>query len=192
MEFHISEKYKQSAVRDPKVFSDENGLFHMLVTTSIRHGDDWQGCLAHLTSSDLLNWREEEPTLFTEVYAKDFETPWTIEPECSDYFYKGGWYYLVSRSEYWMSKEPFGPWKQPQNPTIPCGAVPKMALWKNNRIIFTGFTSPFGYAGFLTFKEAVQREDGTLEFIPVKEMDKNNSSIFLEHNESRCEKWIEN
>ena len=171
MKFHISKKYKQSAVRDPKVFSDKNGLFHMLITTSIRHGDDWQGCLAHLTSSDLVNWREEEPTLLTEVYSKDFKTPWTIEPECSDYFYKDGWYYLISRSQYWMSKEPFGPWKQPQSPNIPCGVVPKMALWKNNRIIFTGFISPIGYAGFLTLREAVQCEDGTLEFISVKEME---------------------
>ena len=53
---------------------------------------------------------------------------------------------------------------------FPCGVVPKIALWKNNRIIFTGFISPIGYAGFLTFREAVQCEDGTLEFIVVKEM----------------------
>lgn len=170
IKFHISKKYRQSTVRDPKVFMDESGLFHMLITTSIRYGKDWQGCLAHMTSQDLLNWREEEPILLTEVYSKDFESPWTIEPECSDYFYENGWYYLISRSQYWMSNEPFGPWHQPKNPAILCGSVPKMALWKN-RIIFCGFVpSPFGYGGNMTFSEAVQREDGTLRFIPVKEM----------------------
>ncbi|MEA4889003.1 MAG: hypothetical protein VB070_06040 [Clostridiaceae bacterium] len=169
MIFHISDKYNQNSVRDPKVFRGQEGLFHMLVTTSIKHGDEWQGCLAHLTSRDLDHWHEEpEPAFLTEFYAKDFKTPWSIEPECSDYFMKNNWYYLVSRSQYWLSDKPFGDWIQPEHTRIPCGNVPKMAFFQDSRMIFTGFTSNNEYAGSLTFKEAVQNDDGTLQFVPVK------------------------
>ena len=167
----VSDKYRQGSVRDPKVFADADGLFHMFVTTSIRNGPDWQGCLAHLTSHDLWAWHEEpEPAFLTEVYPLDFEASWTIEPECADYFYKGGWYYLISRSHCWMSREAFGPWQAPEPSRIPCGNVPKMAFWQDDRIIFVGFVSDMGYAGLMTFQEARQRADGTLEFFAVKEM----------------------
>ena len=171
MNIIVSDKYRQGSVRDPKVFADADGLFHMFVTTSIRNGEDWQGCLAHLTSSDLWEWQEQpEPAFLTEVYPQDFHSPWTIEPECADYFHKGGWYYLISRSHYWMSREAFGPWHAPENSRIPCGNVPKMAFWQDGRIIFVGFVSDSGYAGLMTFQEARQRADGTLEFFAVGEM----------------------
>ena len=108
--------------------------------------------------------------MLTEVYLEDYDKAWSIEPECSDYFYKNGWYYLISRSQYWISKAPFGPWTQPQDCNVDCGVVPKMAFWNGGRIIFTGFLPQNGYGGFLTFKEALQNSDGTLRFIPVKEM----------------------
>lgn len=171
MRLSLSGKYNLAAVRDPKVFADENGLFHMFVTTSVRCGGSWQGCLAHLTSKDLEDWREEpEPALLTEVYEEGCAEPWCIEPECSDYFAKDGRYYLIARSHYWISEKPFGPWRQPAESLIPCGSVPKMAFWQGGRVIFTGFKPVGGYAGTMTFMEALTNADGTLRFIPVPEM----------------------
>ena len=170
-ELHLSGPYRQESVRDPKVFRDGDGRFHLFVTTSIRANGHWQGCLAHLFSSDLVHWQEmPQPALRTECYSDDYDKPWTIEPECSDYFFSNGWYYLISRSRYVLSRKPFGPWQEPANPVIPCGAVPKMAFWKDNRIIFAGFQGIDGYAGRLVFAEALSDTDGTLRFVPVREM----------------------
>ncbi|MBQ3862056.1 MAG: glycosyl hydrolase, partial [Clostridia bacterium] len=89
------------------------------------------------------------------------------QPECSDYFAKDGWYYLIfshrGRGQYRISRRPFSDWQMPENPDIPCESVPKMALW-NGRILFTGFHRIDGYAGTLTFTEAWQESDGSLRF----------------------------
>jgi len=117
-----------------------------------------RGCLAHLVSDDGESWRE---------VGNIYESPDGREPECSDYFEFGGKYYLIYSlsgvGHYLYSEEPFSGWVAPADPVIPCGTVPKAAIWRG-RIIFAGFRGIGGYAGTMTFKEAWQNPDGTLRF----------------------------
>ena len=156
--FVLSSRYHGNSARDPKIVKADDG-YHMFVTTSLVSGDDaGHGCLAHIISADGLSWSETEP-----IYISETED----QPECSDYFSRNGWYYLIfslrGRGHYYYSRKPFTDWQKPENPIIPCENVPKMALW-HNRILFTGFLCMNGYAGTLTFIEALQQEDGTLRF----------------------------
>lgn len=155
--FTISERYTPSSARDPKVFKDSDGLFHMLLTT--RLSKEQKGCLAHLVSSDLHTWTDTgEPMLINDS---------AEEPECPDYIHYGEWYYLIyslyGRARYLFSKEPFGPWQVPKEPIIPCAGVPKGAVW-GERIIFTGFKEMGGYGGCMTFRAATACETGELVF----------------------------
>ena len=157
--FVLSERYHGPSARDPKVVRAEDGAWHMFVTTSLMTGNmAGRGCLAHLVSQDGAAWRETDP-----IYV----SPDGDQPECSDYFAKDGWHYLIfshrGRGEYRMSREPFAGWICPEDPQIPCESVPKTALW-NGRILFAGFSRIEGYAGTLTFTEAWQEPDGTLRF----------------------------
>ncbi len=154
----LSDRYHGNSARDPKIVKAENG-YHMFVTTSLMQGDlAGRGALAHLLSPDGVNWTETDP-----IYVSPSED----QPECSDYFAKDGWYYLIfsliGQGRYLMSREPFSGWIEPEDNRIPCESVPKMALW-NGRILFTGFRGQNGYAGTLTFTEARQNPDGTLRF----------------------------
>lgn len=160
--FTLSEAYHQASARDPKVIRGEDGLLHMLITTS--QASTGLGALAHLVSSDGDKWTELEP-----IYI----APDDNQPECPDYFAFGGKYYLVfshhGSAQYRVSDKPFSDWQTPANPAIPCEGVPKAAIW-NGRIIFTGFLRIMRYAGTLAFMEAVPGEDGMLSFKPVAEM----------------------
>lgn len=155
--FTLSDKYTSNTARDPKIVFDGK-LFHMILTTSIKDGT--RGCLAHLTSTDLNSWVEEdEPVL---VSSEGFG-----EPECPDYFYKDGYYYLVYsymiKGYYRYSKKPFSEWIEPKDNAIPCKSVPKAGIW-NDRLIFTGFDGNGKYAGTMTFLEAVVKKNGELSF----------------------------
>lgn len=156
--FTLSEKYTAQSARDPKIIKDASGLFHMILTTSLC--DSKLGCLAHLISSDLDQWKELDEPLY--IASEDMG-----EPECPDYFYKDGFYYLVysliGKGYYQYSKEPFTNWQLPNDPIIPCKSVPKAAIW-NNRLIFTGFDGKGKYAGTMTFLEADVQENGLLTF----------------------------
>ena len=154
----LSPRYHGNSARDPKIVRAEDG-YHMFVTTSLMTGEDaGKGCLAHLTSPDGVSWTEGGP-----IYI----APDGDQPECSDYFVKDGWHYLIfshhGSGQYRFSREPFSGWQCPEDPSIPCESVPKMALF-HGRIIFTGFHRIEGYAGTLTFSEAWQNPDGTLRF----------------------------
>lgn len=160
--FTLSEKYHGRSARDPKVIRGEDGRYHMFVTTALT--ESGRGCLAHLTSGGLDRWTEAPEPLYVSA---DRE-----QPECPDYFYRNGWYYLIfslcGQAEYLYSDRPFAGWRRPENPAISCGRVPKMAVWQD-RLIFTGFrpATEDDYAGTLTFLEARQRENGELEFFPL-------------------------
>ena len=159
--FTLSEKYHRASARDPKIVRADDG-WHMFVTTSeLALG---RGALAHLFSADGENWRE-----FDSIYI----SPDGDQPECSDYFEFGGKYYLVfshhAKAEYRVSDAPFDGWRRPENPYIPCGAVPKSAML-GGRLIFTGCVhSQYGYAGTMTFTEAAADASGELHFAPVPE-----------------------
>lgn len=154
--FTLSEKYNQSCARDPKVFLGADGLYHMLLTTTLISEN--KGCLAHLVSEDMENFCELEP-----IYV----SPTSDEPECADYFFFNNKYYLVYSlrgiGRYMYSDMPFSEWHIPENSDIPCKSVPKAAIF-DNRIIFSGFDGNGEYAGTLTFTEAFAAEDGSLKF----------------------------
>ena len=159
--FTLSARYTGVSARDPKVIQGTDGQMHMFVTT--RLVESRCGCLAHLTSPDGETWTEQEP-----IYVSP--TPDGGEPECPDYFFFRGRYYLVFSGQYRYSDKPFSDWKTPKDPFIPCHSVPKAAIW-NDRLIFSGFTRIEGrYGGTLTFTEAVPDEAGELQYFPVQEM----------------------
>ncbi len=155
--FKLSDKYDAVTARDPKVIQDKDGLYHILLTTRLISED--KGCLAHLVSDNLENWKE----LDIPEYICDDST----EPECPDYIEFGGRYYLIyslhGKAYYKYSKKPFGDWITPKNPEVPCSSVPKGAVWQG-KIVFTGFDRINCYAGTMTFKKAANAENGELIF----------------------------
>jgi len=169
--FTLTAPYEPVSARDPFVFRDDQGVFHLLITTSlIDPGKPSRGCLAHLTSVDLQSWQQK-----TTFLVLDFED----QPECSDYFQFNGWYYLIfsnyGSAHYRMSRTPFGPWLKAENDVLgykEC-RVPKTAIFNGNRIIVAGFiVFPHArYAGEVIVYEALQNEDGTLSFVTPKELE---------------------
>lgn len=170
--FALTAPYETTSARDPMVFEDADGLYHMLVTTNLADCEipERSGCLAHLVSTDLENWEQKEP----------FIVPgYTDQPECSDYFEWNGWYYLIFSNygiaKYRYSKNPFGPWICPKNEIIggPRYRVPKTADFHGRRIASGFLTTAVdgqSYAGSLILRELVQNEDGTLGIRQVKEL----------------------
>lgn len=160
--FTLSDAYTGASARDPKVVRGEDGLMHMFVTTT--DAASHKGCLVHLISADGEAWSETGPI---------YTAPDRSEPECPDYIaYKGRYYLIFSlhgEGQYLISEEPFTGWRVPRNPKIPCRSVPKAAVW-HDRIIFAGFSGIDGYAGTMTFMEAVPDENGEFTYKPVAEM----------------------
>lgn len=153
--------YRKGHYRDPNVFCDEQGIFHLLVTAELELPDlaGRGGCLAHLVSTDLINWELKEP----------FIIPGQIgQPECSDYFKWGDWYYLIFSiggiAHYRMSKEPFGPWIKPKVETFDgqYARVLKTSAFNNGRRIGVAFLPDNGYGGNVVFREIVQLDNGLL------------------------------
>lgn len=154
--FTVSERYHAASARDPKVIKGADGLFHMLLTTSLV--EEGRGCLAHYVSSDMESWQEVAEPIYI--------APDKAQPECPDYFEYGGRYYLIfslhGRAHYMISDRPFEGFYEPESSIIPCESVPKGAIW-GERIIFAGFRRIKGYGGSLTFKAATADENG--EFV---------------------------
>jgi len=153
----LSKNFHGPTARDPKIIMDENGIFHMLVTTTYMPED--RGCLAHLTSEDLVNWTE----LNDPVYISDDPE----QPECPDCFKYGDYYYILGsirgKAHYMYSRTAFKDWIIPDERVIPCSSVPKGAIWKD-KVIFTGFNAIGGYGGSMTFTSAYQNDKGELIF----------------------------
>ena len=162
--------YSKRNFRDPKVFVDQNGEFHLFVASDqenpmLNHAS---GCLVHLSSKDLKAWTVHEPIL----------TGQPSTPECPDYFYWKGWYYLVysdnSNTHYVKSKRPYGPFEQPRYQALneDWVNVEKTAEFRNNRRLSVGWipnrrdnrddnNEIFG--GNTIFREITQEADGTLD-----------------------------
>jgi len=142
--------YDPGHYRDPEVFQDKTtGLFHMLVTARLTDGRD--GCLAHLVSEDLRDWKLVEP----------FIIPGRVT-DCPHHFEWNGWYYLLAEHVYWMSQNPLGPWIQPEPNRLDVLYVPKTAAFKGNRRIYVSWLPDGGWGGNAVFRELIQHEDGTL------------------------------
>ena len=161
-----------ASARDPKVFLDENGKFHLLVTTSyLKNEKPAFGCIAHLVSDDLKHYTQlEEPFLLLDV---------EHEPECCDYFQLNGTYYFLystcGRAHYYISDAPYGPWNAPENNLVGHEdlLVPKTAFFQTGRVIAAGTNltaMPFG--GTVEFLEVKQNPDKSLRFEPVPELQK--------------------
>ncbi|MBR6709269.1 MAG: hypothetical protein IKL84_06280 [Clostridia bacterium] len=162
--FTVSEKYCRGSARDPKVIRGADGRFHMFLTTRLLD-ESRRGCLAHYVSEDLDTWDEVDEPIYV--------APGTDQPECPDYFFYGGKYYLIfslrGRAHYMFSDKPFSDFVMPEDPIIPCSSVPKCAEWQG-RLIFAGFRSfrgVGGYAGSITFKAAEADERGLLIFSDI-------------------------
>lgn len=155
--FTIGDHYNAADARDPKIIKGEDGRYHMLLTTSITA--ERKGCLCHLVSDDLDRWEDTGVPMYI--------APDEDEPECPDYIFYNGRYYLFfgtrNGTTYLISENPFDGWRVPKNRIIPCGNVPKGAVW-NGKIIFTGFRCIDGYAGNMIFLSAHADEDGELVF----------------------------
>lgn len=76
------DEYDVSDFRDPFVFKDDNGLFHMLVSTRLAG----KGVLAEYTSQNLTDWTSEG-VFMTMMWDRFYE--------CPDLFRMGDWWYLV-------------------------------------------------------------------------------------------------
>ena len=155
--------------RDPKVFKDEKGLFHLFIPGNLREPaiSGFGGYLVHLTSTDLKNWKEIESPLKGQRGT----------PECADYFKWNDWYYLLysiaGHTYYLMSKEAYGPWVYPQSQALIeyFGSVYKTAGFKDGRRIAVAY-SPYRkddkdngdriWGGTLLFREVYQDSDGVL------------------------------
>jgi beta-fructofuranosidase len=161
--------YSKRDFRDPKVFVDSEGIFHLFVSTKKDSAmlDGYNGALVHLTSRDFQNWQVKAPVL----------TGQNSVPECPDYFYWNGWYYLVygdnSNTYYIKSRNPYGPWQQPPYQALneDWANVVKTAEFSNGRRIAAAWIPSrlnnkdnereiFG--GNAIFREVLQQKDGTL------------------------------
>lgn len=74
--------YYRDDFRDPEVFQDDNGLYHMFVAT----GKDGRNVLADFTSYDLIHWNDNGVFM---------TTMWDRFYECPNVFKMGNWWYLV-------------------------------------------------------------------------------------------------
>jgi sucrose-6-phosphate hydrolase SacC (GH32 family) len=162
--------YSKRNFRDPKVFVDGKGEFHLLISSEqedpvLNHA---AGCLVHLTSKDLKNWTVHEPIL----------TGQPSVPECPDYFYWKGWYYLVfsdnSNTHYVKSKYSYGPWEEPEYQALneDWANVVKTAEFKDGRRIAVAWIPNRQgnldnnyeiFGGNSIFREITQEPDGTLD-----------------------------
>ncbi|MDR3269411.1 MAG: family 43 glycosylhydrolase [Tannerella sp.] len=161
--------------RDPKVFKDADGVFHLFISGYLKEPQlsGFGGYLVHLVSANLKDWKEIESPL----------TGQSGTPECTDYFRWGDWYYLVystgSNTHYVKSKAPYGPWEYPESQTLieSWGNVFKTAEFTGGRRIAVAFipgkrnnkdADGEVFGGNILFRELTQQKDGTLEsrFLP--------------------------
>jgi len=158
----LAEPYTGGSARDPVVFREEGaGLFHMLLTTSLREPAiaNRGGCIAHLVSRDLKQWEQRDPFLVP---------GYPGEPECPDTFEWHGWHYLVFSNQgvarYRMSRSSLGPWARPKVDVFdgPQAVVMKTAAFTGDRRLGVAFLPAGGYAGDVVFREIIQQADGTL------------------------------
>lgn len=162
--------YSKRNFRDPKVFVDSAGAFHLFVSSDQENPvmKSIAGCLVHLSSKDLEHWTVHEPIL----------TGQPSTPECPDYFFWKGWYYLVysdnSNTYYVKSRKPYGPWEEPRYQALneDWSNVVKTAEFRNGRRIAAAWVpnradskdySHEIFGGNSLFREVIQQPDGTLD-----------------------------
>lgn len=155
--------------RDPKVFKDDKGFFHLFISGYKKDPvlEGFGGYLCHLVSKDMREWKQVESPLTGQVGT----------PECSDYFKWNDWYYLLysigGDTYYVMSRNPYGPWQYPTTQSFVerWASVYKTAPYKDGRCVAVAYMpcrkdgKDFGadiWGGNMLLREAVQEPDGTL------------------------------
>lgn len=161
--------YSKRHFRDPKVFIDKEGVFHLLVSSEADNYviSEGRGSLVHLTSKDLKDWQVLDPLISGQ---RDV-------PECPDYFQWNGWYYLIygqgGDTYYVRSRNPYGPWEYPESQALleQWVNVAKTAEFKGNRRIVAGWIpskdkntdyGPERFGGSIVLREAYQLPNGDL------------------------------
>lgn len=163
--FTLSEPYDAVSARDPKAFIASDGRLHLFVTTSIHQNGVMRGCLAHLSTDmpESNHWQVHDP-----VRILDIED----QPECSDWFPFGRFYYLIFSNygiaRYYISDHEFGPWRAPTPDNIvvaPWLRVPKAAVTPS-RLLIAGFKidPAVNWGGTVSLQTATQSQCGTLKF----------------------------
>ncbi|MBQ9533619.1 MAG: VCBS repeat-containing protein [Prevotella sp.] len=165
--FTSAEGYSQRNFRDPKVSIDDEGTFHLFVSSEKTSGDGPRGCLVHMTSKDLKDWKVEGTVL---------EGLGAV-PECPDYFLWNGWYYLVFGqgldTYYVKSRQPYGPWEWPETQALKeqWVNVAKTASFGDGRRIVAGWiasrsdgrdTGGEVFGGSVVLRETYQLPNGDL------------------------------
>jgi hypothetical protein len=172
--------YAASDFRDPCVFADDAGQFHLLLTSRLDPSplDGRGGCVLHLQSPDLWQWQAVGPLL-----VPGGPPGYASIPECPDYFVWNGWHYLLFgqrlQTHYRVSRQLAGPWLRPPNDTLDTAfcAVMKTAPFGDGRRIGVGWAGPrrddrddgpMLWGGVAVFRELVQHPDGALgtRFVP--------------------------
>ncbi|HXO75871.1 MAG TPA: hypothetical protein VN824_11560 [Puia sp.] len=178
--------YNKRNFRDPKATVDEQGIFHLFIS-SAKEGspiaDD--GALVHLTSADLKTWNVLPPLIYGQHDV----------PECPDYFRWKGWYYLVygraGNTFYLKSGSPYGPWEYPRYQALDEDwiNVAKTAEFDGGRRIVAGWIPArldakdngreiFG--GNIALRELGQEQDGTLNtFWPAEALPSSEAALSL-------------
>ena len=73
--FELTAPYEPTSARDPKVWLGEDGLYHMMVTTSLADMEKRGGCLAHLVSENLIDWTQRARYVIDQVRGL---IPWPV------------------------------------------------------------------------------------------------------------------
>ena len=165
--FTSADGYSQRNFRDPKVSIDDDGVFHLFVSSEKTSGDGPRGCLVHMTSTDLKEWQ----VLGTVIDGLG------AVPECPDYFRWNDWYYLIFGqgldTYYVKSKSPYGPWEWPETQALKeqWVNVAKTAAFNGDRRIVAGWiasrsdgrdTGSEVFGGSVVLRETYQLPNGDL------------------------------
>ena len=169
--FLLKAPYEPVTARDPLAyFDEEEGLYHLLITTSINREDGFHGIIADFVSKDLSSW-EDRPHLV------EFDSTTRNQPACPDYFEKDGLWYLSYRdpqriNRYFYANGKRGPWLSIEDNFVLSKEyiVPKSAIF-NGKIIFAAFKKDVFeryYGGTLHLFEAIPDGNGRLDFKMIK------------------------
>ncbi|GAT35218.1 glycosyl hydrolases family 32 N-terminal domain-containing protein [Terrimicrobium sacchariphilum] len=98
--------------RDPYVFHDEEGKWHMVFTARTAEGDRFlSGCIGHATSADGFEWNLEPP-LFAPGEWEDMEVPCIIRgPEGWALFFND---FTRATTHCRIARDLNGPWRRPR------------------------------------------------------------------------------
>lgn len=170
--FFIGDPYEPVTARDPLAYYDaEEGLYHLLITTSIKREDGFHGVISDFVSPDLKQW-EDRPVLC------EFDSTTRNQPACPDLFEKDGLWYLLYRdplrvNRYFYAESKRGPWIAPPDNYVISSEyiVPKSAVFRG-KIIFAAFRKDDPgryYGGRIHLFEAIPDGTGKLTFKEIVE-----------------------